>query len=95
MNEAQPMRGPKASRDFCAALQAPLSDLCVLKAIVTRQGEKFPFQWEQTVGDTGNLQGNEDKVPFKGSPFVNKLCIKSILLLDFAYTIVSQIALED
>ena len=55
MNEAQPMRGPKASRDFCATLWALLSALCTLKAIVTRQGEKFLFQWEQTVGDTGNI----------------------------------------
>ena len=69
--------------------------MCALKAIVTRQGEKFPFQWEQTVGDTGNLQGNEDEVPFKGGPFVYKLCIESISLSDFVYTIVSWIALED
>ena len=61
----------------------------------SRQGEKFPFQWEQTVGDTGNLQGNEDEVPFKGGPFVDKLCIESISLSDFVYTIVSRIALED
>ena len=69
--------------------------MCVLKAIVTRQGEKFPFRWEQTVGDTGNLQGNEDEVPFKGGPFIDKLCVESISLLDFTYTIVSRIALED
>ena len=40
---------------LCCFAGATQCLVCTLKVIGTTEGKKFPFQWEQTVSDTGNL----------------------------------------